>query len=300
MTDPRLLFALICLVWGTSWMASKIGVTAAPPLLFAGARFLLAVPLLFLLARKVTPQSPTPADRPIGRALLAGLVGIAAANALIFWGLARAPSGVAGLINLSLIPIGLYAFGRIAGVEPASRRKLAALAIGVIGLGLLMAPGHGTIDADPLGLAAITIGTLLVAVGAIAGRPLAVAWGPFRVNAWTSLIGGVGLLALSLALEPVFDSLPAFARPDVALALAYLVLAGSVAAYTAYWRLLDVWGPARTGSYAFISPLIALGVGAIMLNEAFGWREAVSAGILLFAARLALSSPAVPDRKSET
>ena len=130
MTDPRLLFALICLVWGTSWMASKIGVTAAPPLLFAGARFLLAVPLLFLLARKVTPQSPTPADRPIGRALLAGLVGIAAANALIFWGLARAPSGVAGLINLSLIPIGLYAFGRIAGVEPASRRKLEQLPAG--------------------------------------------------------------------------------------------------------------------------------------------------------------------------
>lgn len=289
MGDPRALFALICLVWGTSWLASKVGVSAAPPLLFAGARFLLAAPLLFLLGGK---GDGAESDRPIGRALIAGLVGIAVANAMIFWGLARAPSGVAGLINLSLIPIGLYLFGRIAGVEAPSGRRRAALLIGVAGLALLMTPGHGTAEADPLALAAITVGTLLVAIGAIAGRPLAAAWGPFRVNAWTSLIGGGGLLAMSFAFEPVLPSLPAFARPDVAISLSYLVLAGSLAAYTAYWRLLDVWGPARTGSYAFVSPLIALGVGAVALGEPFGWREAASAVILLFAARLALAPSA--------
>jgi drug/metabolite transporter (DMT)-like permease len=258
-------------------------------LTFAALRFLAAAPLLFGLA-SIQAGPPTPIHAVAGRAVASGLLGITVAYALVFWGLARTPSGVAGLINLSLMPVGLFLAGWLAGIEAPSRRRLVALAIGAAGLALLMAPTGGDPVGDPVGLAAIVIGTLLVGAGNVVGRPLVAAIGAIRVNAWTSLIGGMGLGTLALVIEPVASVMPALTTWPVLGALAYLVLAGSLVAYTAFWRLLRLWGPARSGSYAYVSPVVALVVGWVVLDEPLGWREVAATVILIAAAWLALTA----------
>lgn len=115
-----------------------------------------------------------------------------------------------------------------------------------------------------------------------------------RAGGLHTLIGGIGLVLLSLALEPVEAShLRALATWPTLPALAFLVVAGSRAGLTIYTKLLRDWGAFRAGLDAFIGPVIAVGVGVVALSERFGWAEGVGALLMFAAAAIALHrSPA--------
>ena len=303
MSRNTALFLVMCLVWGLTWWPVKVGSAHVPPILLAAARFTVAGMLMLAWAGRDATAVPASARH---RLLATALLVNTGNYALLFWGVARAPTGLAAIVNFATIPVfSLLASHWLEG-EPIARRQIAAIALGTLGLALLFATralgALGTAPASAAelwGLAAIALGTLLYCVGAVLSRPIAATLPVLTLAGWQTLIGGIGLCALSLALEPVDAShLRELATWPTLPALVFLVVAGSLAGFTIYLRLLRDWGAFRAGLYAFISPVIAVGVGVVALSERFGWAEGLGALLMFGAAAIALKKPSRPSPQS--
>lgn len=284
------LFIALCVFWGGNWLATKGLVTNAPPFASAAARALLCGALMLALA------GPAESRRLVARAPLAvaaiGLLTSTICNAAIYWGVTRLSTGLAAIVNNALTPIGLLVFGVLLGEESLSRRRLAGIALGIVGLALLFVRRTGdSFDAGAIaGLAAVAGGTLSYCLGSVLSRPLLRHTGPLTVGGLQMLVGGAFLLPLSIAVErPGPDVLSAMTRPVFVASLAWTALAGGAAALVIYLRLIRDWGPTRAGMYAFVTPIVATGLGAIVLDERLGALEIAGALTLLAAAALVLS-----------
>ena len=140
-----------------------------------------------------------------------------------------------------------------------------------------------------MGAAAIVAATLCYCLGTVLSRPLLAAFAPLQVTAAQAVIGAIGLVALSAAVEPLsIATLRALAAPAPLAGLMFLVIFGTVAAYTIYLRLVREWGAPRAGLYAFVSPIVALALGWLVFAEPVGWRETLGAVAMLLAAALAM------------
>ena len=280
-SESRWLFVALCVFWGGNWLATKLLVTQAPPL--AGAALLaLAGPAR---VKALLGRAPS---RIVAVALLTSTV----CNAAIYWGAARLSTGVAAIVNNALTPIGLLVFGFLLGEETLSRRRIGAIALGVVGLALLFARRtQGSFDGEAIaGLAAVAGGTLSYCLGSIWCRPLLRHSEPMTVGSLQMLIGGGLLVVLSAALErPGADQLAVMRSPELIASLAWLAFAGGAAALLIYLRLIRDWGPARAGMYAFVTPIIATALGAGVLGERLGTLEIIGAVVLLAAAGLVLT-----------
>jgi drug/metabolite transporter (DMT)-like permease len=285
------LFALLCLVWGLTWLPVKIGVQHVPPIFLAAARFTLAGALMLAwLGRDLkVPAEAWP------RLVLTALMLNTGNYALLFWGTAQAPSGLAAIVNFATIPLFTILASRLIEGHAVGLRKLVAIGLGTLGLGLLFATrasGGLAAAGNPLeirGLAALAAGTLLYAFGAVLSRPLTSRIPTLTLAGWQTLIGGAGLCLVSAALEDVgaaqFRALVAW--PTLP-ALAFLVVGGSLIGATIYTKLLRDWGAFRAGLYAFVSPAVAVAAGVAVLSEPFGWSEAAGSLLMFGAAALAL------------
>lgn len=283
------LYLAMCLIWGLSWIAIKTGVDAVPPLFFAACRFLFAGALLFAVARwRGTQLPPKP---PWGRILVAALLINTGCYATLFWGMQYVPSGFAGVVNLSLIPITLYLFGILFGHEYFTRLRTTALALGVIGLLILMR-ARLSIEPSPLavlGSLAVIAGSISYTLGSVLSRPLLDTVPSLALAAVHNVIGGAGLALLSLLFEDVSaDNIRRLAQPPVLASLVFLILCASLVAFTVFLRLLRDWGPYRAGTYAFVSPIIAVGVGMAFAGERYTLLELLGAALMLVAVGMSL------------
>jgi drug/metabolite transporter (DMT)-like permease len=287
-----LLFAVMSLIWGSTWIAAKAGVSATPPLFFATARFVVAVACLVVLVRGFGLAFAPPLR---GRVVASGLLVSAGTYALLFWGMQSVASGVAGLVNLSLIPVGLLGLSVLRGEERAGWRHGVALLLGLGGLLLVFwrnagfAGGRG----EWLGVAAIVAGTFCYCLGAVLSRPLLQTLAPLQLATAQAIVGGVALAALSTSLETVTaDTFRALATPKLIAALLAVSLLGTVVGHSIYLRLLRAWGAFRAGLYAFVSPVVALVLGALVFGEHVGAREIAGAAAMLAGAAVAMRRPA--------
>lgn len=296
MSRNAALFAVMCLVWGLTWLPVKVGAAHVPPVFLAAVRFSLAGLLMLLWAGRDVGKVPAGAwPRLIVTALLLNTGNYT----LLFWGTAHAPSGLAAIVNFATIPIFTLLASRAIAGEPIDGRKLAAIGLGTVGLAFLFATralgGLSSAQGDPLealALAAVAAGTLLYCTGAVLARPIAGAMPTLTLAGWQTLIGGIGLTAVSLALEPVTSAdLARLLTWPVLPAVIFLIIGGSLMGFTIYMRLLRDWGAFRAGLYAFVSPAIAVAVGVAALSEPFGWSEAVGALLMFGAAAIALKRP---------
>jgi len=283
------LYIAMCLIWGLSWIAIKTGVDAVPPLFFAAFRFLIAGALLFALAR--WRKSRIPANAPWGRIVVAALLINTGCYATLFWGMQYVPSGFAGVVNLSLIPITLFVLGIFFGLERFTRTRAAALALGVIGLLVLMR-ARLSIEPSPMAVAgslAVIAATFSYCLGSVLSRPLLDRVPALSLAAVHNVIGGAGLALLSLGVED-FDAADVrrLLDPPVLASLAFLILFASLVAFTVYLRLLRDWGPYRAGTYAFVSPIIAVGVGIALAGERYTLPEFLGAALMLVAVWMSL------------
>jgi drug/metabolite transporter (DMT)-like permease len=274
------LFTVLCLVWGSTWLSLKLGVALVPPLTFAAARFLLAaLPLLGWAACRGRLGVPAATVAP-------GAVLMTAVNyGLMSWGIARVPSGVAALVNLSTVPAATLLLAVVHRQAQFSGTAAAALLAGGAGLALLLAPGG---DAPgTAGMAAIAAGAACYGWGGVLTkrRPAA---DPVALAGWQSLAGGIMLAAAAAALEPI--DLPALAAPAALAAIGFLALFGSVIGGSIYLALLARWSAPRLASYAFVCPLVALAEGALLTGTPPRPAEIGAALLLLLATGLGLAA----------
>jgi drug/metabolite transporter (DMT)-like permease len=283
-----LLFAVMSLIWGSTWIAAKAGVSETPPLFFAAARFVVATACLATFVRGFGVAFSPPLVR---RVVLTSLLVNAGTYGLLFWGMQTVASGVAGLVNLALIPVGLLGLSVFMGQEKAGWRHGAALLLGSAGLVLVFwrNAGFGGGRAEWLGVAAIVAGTFCYCLGAVLSRPLLQTLAPLQLTTAQAIVGLLALAVLSATLEPVSAThLRALLAPHLIASLLAVSLLGTIVGHSIYLRLLRAWGAFRAGLYAFVSPVVALVVGALVFGESIGWREVAGAATMLAGAAVAM------------
>jgi drug/metabolite transporter (DMT)-like permease len=294
MHDARAIFAFatISLIWGSTWVAAKIGIAEVPPVFFTGSRYVVSGVILaaWLFWRGESLAPPTGLGK---RVVISAFFTMVLSPGLMFWGLARTPSALAAVMNLSLIPVSLYAIGLIAREETVRARLNLALALGIGGLVLLFLPritGQGAAG-EMVGFIAVVVGTVSYALGAVIGRPATHRYATIPMSAVTCL-GGGALVVISLLFEPhSAATFQALFTPTIFASWLILTVAGSLIAFPIYLWLLRVWGPVRSGLYAFVSPIIATILGAMILGERFGIVEIAGMVTMLFGTWIALRRP---------
>ena len=289
--SQRAMFVFICFVWGTTWLAMKIGIATVSPGVFAGLRWSLAGAIL-LIFRLIRGQRVLPPPRLVPRLIFVSVLLITLNQIIQLYGLKTITAGLAAVISSALTPLALLGFSVAMGQERFSPRQLGAIAIGILGVLMLFGPAAfaGTLDVwEMIGAAGVTIGCLCYTAGSVMTRPIMRTLEPVQLAGLTDLIGGLVLLIASLAIEPgAWQSMrfhwgwPAF------LAWLYLLIPGALLSTTMYFLLVRDWGASRPGTYAFVSPVIAVVIGSSVFGEKLDWGDALGMTMMLGAAFLAL------------
>jgi drug/metabolite transporter (DMT)-like permease len=282
---PLWLFALLCLLWGSNWLVLKLALASAPPFAFAAARSILAGAIMAAIAgpREVVALLRAAPGRVVATALLTNTLTYAG----LYWGTAHISTGLAAIVNNALMPLGLFAFGLALGEETFSRRRVAGIVLGALGLALLFARRSGA-SVDAAGIAAVAAGTLAYCLGSVGSRPLLRQAAPMTAGGAQMLVGGIALAPLAALEGDLPSALASLATPVAFAGLLWMAVAGGVVGATIYLRLMRDWGPTRSGMYAFVAPLVATVLGAVVLGERLGALEAAGGALMLAAAGLVL------------
>jgi len=293
-TLDHLLFLIMSLIWGATWIATKAGIAAVPPFFFGAARYVLVSAVLVFVVRDLRAVFRGRALRLI----VTGMLVVVATYAFIYWGMQYVASGVSGVVNMSMNPVCLFGLAILLGQERPTWRHALALVLGIGGLVLLFS-GKATMTGDTMelwGAAALVAGSLAYCLGSVLSRPLLDRITPLQLTAAQGLVGAVGLSALSLIAEPVSGAtFAALLTPAPLAGVLFLVICGTFIAYIIFLRLMRDWGAARAGLYSFVSPVVALILGAIVYGEPLTWREIVGAAIMLLAAWIAIARKPVTE-----
>jgi drug/metabolite transporter (DMT)-like permease len=258
-----LAFITVYLVWGSTYLAIRIGVHNLPPALFAGARFAAAGLLLLLYASLA--RQPWPRGVREWRAILVvAVLLLVGANGLVVWGEQWVPSNQAALLAASTA-LWLAGFGLLGrDGDNLSPRRLLGLALGFAGVVLLLLPRNGFVFEHLGGQLAILAAALSWAAGSIYVKRARPATPPIMSAALQSLAAGMLLTVIGLASG---EAGRWTWEREALLALAYLVVFGSCLAYAAYVWLLHEVSPAALGTYAYVNPAVAVVLGAWILGE---------------------------------
>ena len=264
---------VVYLVWGSTYLFIAIAGETIPPLFAAGTRFVASGLLMAgLAAWRRGSRVLRVRRRELGAAVLIGAL-LPGANAVVFVAERHVPSGLAALI-IGAVPLWIVLLRTLTGDRP-SATAIAGVLVGFAGLAVLVRPGGGA----PLwGLLLLVGASLMWAVGSFLSASVPLPRDPFASTAYEMLCGGLILLPIGiLAGLPDFGAISARSLGG----WLYLVTFGSVLAYTAYTWLLDNAPIGRVATYAYVNPVVAIALGALVLDETITWRIAVGAAVVL-------------------
>src|SRR6266478_1195915 len=286
-----LAFAAVYLVWGSTYLAIRIGVESFPPLILAGLRHITVGLLLYPILRRATGIKPTAANWRA--AVVTGALLLFAGNGGVSWAEQTVPSGIAALLVATVsLWLVIVDWLRPGGVKPAPRVAMGLL-MGFAGLALLVGPARlgGSERVDPRGAAVLGVASLAWACGSLYSKHGGMPSSPMLGVAMQSFAGGAILLVAGLfvgefhALHLGAISLRSW------LALAYLIVFGSGIGFSAYIYILHKSTAARVATYAFVNPVVALFLGWLIVGEAITLRTVIAAAVILTAVILVITAP---------
>ncbi|MFJ8471658.1 EamA family transporter [Kitasatospora sp. NPDC094011] len=261
-----LALAVVYVVWGSTYLAIRIAVETMPSFFSAAARFLTAGLLMvgFLLIRQ-GPAALRVSGRQLASAALVGLLLLTGGNGLVVLGETSVPSGLAALL-VAAVPLWMVVLTAFGGGERPKPAELAGVLLGLVGLGVLSAPAVGG-SIKPLGVIVIIGATLCWASGSFVSKKIPMPGNVLAASAYQMLAGGLADLVVGLARgEQHGLDLGAISGRSW-LALGYLVLFGSLLAFTAYSWLLRSAPLTLVGTYAYVNPVVAVLLGWLILAE---------------------------------
>jgi drug/metabolite transporter (DMT)-like permease len=290
--------AAVYVVWGSTYLAIRVGVRTMPPFLMAGTRFLIAGGLLFAWAVRRGDTAGDPLRWPQWRsALIVGALLLAGGNGGVSWAEQRVPSGVASLL-IALVPMWMAVFLVVLGNERVRLRTAAGLAVGFSGTALLIratGSGSGTGAADVLGIVVLIGASISWAVGSVWSRGMPLAKRPLVATGMEMILGGAVLLVVGLAT----GELGGFSLRQVSgesfAGLLYLITVGSWVGFAAYMWLLRNAPTPLVSTYAYVNPVVAVFLGWAILSEPLSWLTLVAALLIVGSVALIVSSPKPPE-----
>ena len=276
-----LAFSVIYLFWGSTYLAIRVGVLEMPPFLMAGIRFTIAGALVWIWMR--LQGTPSLTWREWRGALLLGSLMFLMDYACVFWAERRVPSGIAAVI-IAIIPVCITLLEIVVLHTLRLTLRLAAgLAVGVLGVAVLVNPWSalGEAPLDRGGAIALLVASLGWSIGTVLSRRLAMPASKAMSAAAQMFAGGVMLLLLAAVSGEFSQFDPKHVTAGAWFSLVYLIIAGSIIAYTAYVWLLHYESPTRVGTYAYVNPIVAVILGALLGGETIGRRTLVGAALIL-------------------
>jgi len=276
---------VVYLVWGSTYLAIRVGVGHLPPLLFAGTRYVIAGALLYPIALRATTSSRGPAQdraKPGARAWFAGaVIGILllfAGNGGLTFGETTLPSGFAAVL-VATVPLWMIVFAWPLQHQRVTFRSAGGLAVGLGGVAVLV--GDGTASGSIPGVIIVLGAAAAWGFGSVLSHRLAVPSHAMLAAAIEMLAGGVVLLAVG-AISGEFSRIQWSSVPATSwIALAYLIGPGSILAFTAYGYALSHLPVTTVSTYAYVNPVVAVLAGIVFLGEQFTWREGLGAALVV-------------------
>jgi drug/metabolite transporter (DMT)-like permease len=270
--------AVVYLVWGSTYLGIEIAIETLPPLLMAGVRFLTAGVLLFVVASAFADRDGDPlGPRQWLAALATGGPLFVVGNGGVVLGQETLASGIAALLVAS-VALWIALLDRVLFGRRLSRRAIAGLLVGFLGVALLVDPRG---DVDPAGAAIVAVASVGWAIGTLLSRGASLPRRPLVAAGMQMIAGGAVLVVLAAARGELGDvDVSAFSGRSLA-ALVYLVVFGSVVAFSAYAWLIRAARTSLVATYAYVNPVVAVALGAVVLGEALTARTVFAGAVIV-------------------
>lgn len=270
---------VLALIWGSTWMAIRVLVTAVPPLRSASFRFLIASVILVLLIR--IKRVPWPVGRGLHATVLLSLSMIAIPSALTFWSEQRLSSGLTALIfgamplfTVMLTPL----MAKSRELRAVPRGAWQAMIVGLGGLAFVLSGAISTSIWQALGALGVLLAVLLYAASSVYAKEALASVHPFVSTAIQFFLGGIWLGLASLAAE---RSRPSTWTTQSLTALVFLSIFSSALSFTLYYWLLQRIEPYQLTSLQLVVPLIAVAEGSFFMREMVPWTMLIGAALVL-------------------
>ncbi|MNB69038.1 putative inner membrane transporter YedA [compost metagenome] len=259
---------MVYLFWGGTYLGMKIAIESMPPFLMAGARFMTAGLILYILSR--AQGAPRPVALEWRNAGIVGGLLLLMGNGGVAWAEQHVPSAIASLV-VATVPLWMILLGKLRG---SNRRQspfvYVGLLLGLAGIAVLVLHSGGSAQTrlSPLGLIVLIFASISWAAGSLFSRSAKLPAFPLMSTAIQMVAGGALLLILSFVMEDWSGLHISEISVRSWAAFGYLVLFGSLLGYTAYIWLLNNAEPAIASTYAFVNPIVAVFLGFFAGNEA--------------------------------
>jgi len=286
-----LAFAIIYFVWGSTFLAIRVGVREVPPFLLAGMRFLVAGIVLYGWMR--AKGTPSPTARQWGAASVLAILIFVFDYGLLFWSERRVPSGIAAVM-MATIPV-FMAISEIVilRTQRLTVRLAIALLVGIGGVAVLVSrtASFGDAPVDTAGAFALIVAAISWSIAASLSRRMPLPAAKGMSSGAQMLAGGVLLLLTAVSLGEFRGFHVQGVSRGAWLALAYLIVAGSIVGFTAYVWLIHHESPTKVGTYAYVNPVVAVLVGYFLGGEAIGPRTIVGTLLVLVSVVVITTTP---------
>ena len=288
-------FALLYVIWGSTYLGIRFAIETIPPFLMAGVRFLVAGGILYAFV--MLRGAPAPNRRQWIAASIIGALLLLGGNGAVVWAELRMPSGlVALLVATEPLCVVLIDWARPKGLRPRPG-ELIGLMLGFAGVAILVSPVAllgGGLGINPLDAVVVLFAAVSWALGSIYSRHAPVHQSAFLMTGMKMLTGGFLLLLVGTAAGE-------WSRLDVGaisakswFALAYLIVFGALIAFTAYIWLLKNTTLARASTYAYVNPVVAILLGWSLASEPMNSRVVVAAAVIVAGVVIVVRSHASP------
>ena len=287
--------AIVYVIWGSTYLAIAVAVETIPPFLMAGTRFVIAAGILFLVAGRFgNVEGDHLGWRQWGAATVVGGLLLVGGNGGLAWAEQRVDTGVAALI-IATVPIWMVVLATFMREERVSARIVAGLLLGFAGTALLVrAAGAGDGGLDPVGLVVLLASSLCWAAGSVLSRRMPLPGRPLVSTSMQMLAGGVLLLALGAALEEFRGLDPAAVSAHSLAGLGYLIVFGSLVAFSAFVWVVRNAPPSLVSTYAYVNPVVAVFLGWLVLREPVTAPMLLAAGLVIGAVALIVAKRGQP------
>lgn len=274
------------LFWGSTYLGIRLAIDSLPPFLMAGFRFLVAGLILFSFAR--LRGAPWPTGRQWLAALGVGSLLLTIGNGAVVWAEETLPTGLVAL-TVSASPIWMVLLDRAFSGARISWPQATGVALGMLGMVILVNPT--TTGARLVPLAVLLVGGVAWAAGTLASRTVALPRSTTLANGMEMLAGGAVLLVVAGAAGDLSHVHPErFTAPSL-LAVGWLIIFGSLVGFSCYLWLIRVAPIVLVSTQSYVSPVVAVGLGALVLGEHISGRSLVAGAVILAAVVLIASAP---------
>lgn len=295
-TQPRtwkilFAFAMIYFVWGSTFLAIRVGVREVPPFLFAAMRFLVAG--LILYGWMIAQGERSPNVRQWMSAFSLAVLIFVLDYGLLFWAEQRVPSGIAAVMMATIPTFMSLSEIILLRTQRLTFRLALALLLGIGGVAVLMAHSLklGGAPIDTAGAVALIIASISWSLSSSLTRKLPLPRSKIMSSGTQMLAGGILLVITAAALGEFHDFRPWIVSRTAWLSLVYLIVAGSIIAFTAYVWLIHHQSPTKVGTYAYVNPVVAVLIGYFLGGEALGLRTILGTLFVLISVVVITTTP---------